>query len=174
MRAPGGAVPDLEVVVDPGHDDLLPQPGVLAERCRHHHPALLVQLGLCRARVEVPVHQPPFPAERIELAQPRLNARLPLAPGVGGETPLDPPREDDPVGKRRTELRRKRETVLVIDRMLVLAYQHGPPRTTLNHLFPLRNPPAAISHRPPHRRFSRQWEPCACRRSRSSMPSTGT
>src|SRR5919202_3104915 len=84
MRTPCGAVPDLEVVVDPGHDDLLPQPGVLAERCRHHHPALLVQLGLCRARVEVPVHQPSFPAERIELAQPRLDARLPLAPRVGG------------------------------------------------------------------------------------------
>src|SRR5438067_13649810 len=52
VSAPRGAVPDLEVVVDPRHDDLLTQPGVLAERRRHHHPALFVDLRLGRAGEE--------------------------------------------------------------------------------------------------------------------------
>src|SRR5919202_368897 len=125
VLAPGGTVPDLEVVADPRHDDLLPQPGVVAERRRHHHPALLVELRLGRAREEVALHQATLSAERVELAKPRFDRRGPLVTRVGGETPLDPSGQNDAVGKCLTELGREREAVLVIDRVLVLAYQHG-------------------------------------------------
>src|SRR5213078_5233491 len=73
VSAPRGAVPDLEVVVDSRHDDLLPQPGVLAERRRHHDPALLVDLSLGRTREEVALHHAALLAERVELAEARLD-----------------------------------------------------------------------------------------------------
>src|SRR5262249_61573364 len=65
VSAPRGAIPDLEVVVDPRHDDLLPKAGVRAERRRHHHPALLVQLCLGRTGEEAALHHPSFLAEPI-------------------------------------------------------------------------------------------------------------
>src|SRR5262249_49314763 len=84
--------------------------------------------------------RPPLLAERWGLAEPRLDGRGPLAARIGVEASLDPPRKDQSLGKRLTELGRKREAVLVIDRVLVLAYQHGPLRTTLDHYSPLSNP----------------------------------
>src|SRR5205823_487095 len=81
-----------------------------------------------------------LPAERVELAEARFDRRSPLVTRVSGETPLDPSGQNDAVGECLTELGREREAVLVIDRVLVLAYQHGPLRPTLDHLTPLRNP----------------------------------
>jgi hypothetical protein len=108
------------MIVDPHHDDLLPQPGILAERPRNHHSALLVQLRLGRSGEEVAVHQAAFPTERVELPEARLDGVGPVAARVRGETPLDSPREDQAFVERLSELGREREAVLFIDRMLVL------------------------------------------------------
>src|SRR5205809_6721901 len=49
LALPGGAVPDLEVVVDPGDDDVAAELRVLEQSGRNAHTALLVRRLLARA-----------------------------------------------------------------------------------------------------------------------------
>src|SRR5689334_17274801 len=104
--APGGAVPDLQVVVDAGDDDLSLDAGVARERRRQHHAALLVGLGLGRAGEEEAVHQASLSAERVEPGQATLDQPLPARLGIAVETPVHTARDDEPAGKRLAKLGR--------------------------------------------------------------------
>src|SRR4051812_16291436 len=53
LLAPRGAVPDLEVVVDAGDDDLAREARGADQGRRQHHPALLVEVDLRGRREEV-------------------------------------------------------------------------------------------------------------------------
>src|SRR6201993_4062702 len=64
LALPGGAVPDLEVVVDPGDDDIAAELRVREQGRWDAHPSLFVGRGLARAREEVAMHPPALLAER--------------------------------------------------------------------------------------------------------------
>src|SRR5436190_10528788 len=64
LALPGSAVPDLEVVVDPGDDDVAAELRVLEQRGRDAHPPLLVRRRLAGAREEMTVHLAAFLAQR--------------------------------------------------------------------------------------------------------------
>src|SRR5919202_4001702 len=104
LLAPGGAVPDLEPVVDAGDDDVPPQPRMLDQLARHHHAALFVEVGLGRPGEEVALEPAPFRAERIQRGQSRLDESIPIRTTVGEETTVEPARDDDTVRKGLAEL----------------------------------------------------------------------
>src|SRR3954447_1136721 len=147
--APGGAVPDLEVVVDARHDDVAAELRVVDQCRREHHPALLVQLGLRRPGEEEPLHPPPFLAERIERREPRVDEVAPVLARVREEAAVHTARHDDPIRKVRPDPGREGEAVLVIDRVLVFAEKHSavsvlstfPPDKPHRPTCPLRSPP---------------------------------
>src|SRR5205809_5678984 len=58
LALPGRAVPDLEVVVDPGDDDVAAELRVGDQRGRQAHAPLLVRRRLTRAGEEVALHPP--------------------------------------------------------------------------------------------------------------------
>src|SRR5690348_7714917 len=64
LALPGCAVPDLEVVVDPGDDDVAAELRVLEQRGRDAHPPLAVRRRLAGAGIEVAMHPPPLLAQR--------------------------------------------------------------------------------------------------------------
>src|ERR671933_2687839 len=97
VLTPGGAIPDLEVVVDAGDDDLTAQAGALREGCGDGEPALLVELRCRRRGEEVALHQPALAAERIECGEPCLDEAVPVGPGIGVEAAVHAPREHDPL-----------------------------------------------------------------------------
>src|SRR6188508_1549533 len=66
LLLPGCAVPDLDAVAHPGDDDLTTEARVSEQGRRHHHPALLVELGLGGARKHVPAHLARLLAEGVE------------------------------------------------------------------------------------------------------------
>src|SRR5689334_4921807 len=136
LLTPGGSIPDLEVVVDSGDDDIAPELRVLHQRGGHHQPPLLVELALGRAGEEEPVEPPPFLAERIQRGELRVDESIPIRTTVGVEASVEPARDDDSFREGFPELRRKGETVLVIDRVLVLAEEHLGPWLAL-HFAPL-------------------------------------
>ena len=105
LLAPRCAVPDLQVVVNAGDDDLPPELGVLDERPRQHDPALLVGLRLGGGGVEVALHHAIVLTERVEGAEPRLDEGMPGLDGVGGKATVHPPGDDHAVGERLSELR---------------------------------------------------------------------
>src|ERR1041385_7619004 len=125
LALPGGAVPDLEVVVDPGDDDVAAELRVREQRGRDAHAPLPVRHRLAGAGEEVALHPPSLLAERVESRQGRVAV---VPPGVRRprvDTTVEAARDDDTVLERPAELRRKREPVLVVDRMLVFAKEHG-------------------------------------------------
>src|SRR5581483_4546425 len=142
LCAPGGAIPDLEVVGRSGHRDLLRDPGPREQRRGYHEPALFVELAAGRAGEEEPAHAPPVDGERVDGVE-ALRQLRPRVDGPGEEATVESARHDDAFLERRSELRRECEAVLLIQRMLVLAQQHGPLRSTLNHFPPLGNPNAS-------------------------------
>src|SRR5205823_6109435 len=151
LLTPGGAIPDLEVVVDTGDDDVAAELRVLDQRARKHQPALLVELRLRRAGEEEPVEPAPLLAERIQRGELRVDESTPIRTTVGVETAVEAARDDDPLGEGLSELGRKGEAVLVIDRVLVLAEEHRlgrfpsfPLRPTLSHDSPQCKPKRGI------------------------------
>src|SRR3954452_7863482 len=63
LALPGGAVPDLEVVVDPGDDDVAAELRVGDQRGRQAHAPLLVRRLFAGAGEEMAVHPPALLAE---------------------------------------------------------------------------------------------------------------
>src|SRR5262245_6863311 len=124
LLLPGGAVADLQVVPHARDDDVPAEPCVLDESGRDHHASLPVELGLGRAREEKALHAAPLLAERIELGEPRLHERVPIVAAIGVEAAVHPAREHDAGRERHAEPGRKREPVLVVDRVLVFAEKH--------------------------------------------------
>src|SRR5919205_39547 len=123
VLAPGGAVPDLQVVVDAGDDDLAVEAGGSREAGWNLHPPLFVDGGR-RRREEVALHQPTLAAEWVERREPCLDETIPVGPGVRVEAAVHAPREHDPFREGLSELGRKGEAALVLDRVLVLAGGH--------------------------------------------------
>src|SRR5262245_35757189 len=125
LAAPRLAVPDLDVVVDAGDHDLASQPGVLDERRRDVHAPLLVELPLGRAGEEEALHAAPFLAQRVERGEAAPDEAVPRALRVRVEAPVHAAGHDDPARERGPELRRERESVLVVDGVFEFAEQHG-------------------------------------------------
>src|SRR5215467_7076729 len=121
LALPGGAVPDLEAVVDPGDDDVAAELGVREQCGRDAHPPLLVRRRLAGSGEEVTMHPPALLAQRVQSGKSRIAVVLPGNRCPRIEAPVEAARDDDPVLERLPELRRQRQTVLVVDRMLVLA-----------------------------------------------------
>src|SRR5262249_15476458 len=71
LALPGRAVPDLEVVVDPGDDDVAAELRMGDQRGRDAHPPLLVGRCLARTGEEVAVHPPALLTERVERGEVR-------------------------------------------------------------------------------------------------------
>src|SRR5437016_8128582 len=72
LALPGGAIPDLEVVVDPGDDDVAAELRVGDPRGRQAHPPLFVRRRLAGAGEEVATHPPPLLAQRMEGGEGRV------------------------------------------------------------------------------------------------------
>src|SRR5204863_2777946 len=119
--AAGGAGPDRGVVVDAGDDDFPAQLPVLEQLGGDHHAALFVEVGLGRPGEEEAVDPAPFLAERIHRGESRLDESIPIRTTVGVQTAVEATRDDQTVLEGFSELGRKSETVLVIDRMVVCA-----------------------------------------------------
>src|SRR5215467_8926854 len=77
LTLPGGAVPDLEVVVDAGNYDIAAELRVLEQRGRKAHPPLFVRRGLAGAGEEVATHPPALLAQRVQLGKSRVAVVLP-------------------------------------------------------------------------------------------------
>src|SRR5215210_1413529 len=170
LLAPGVAVPDLRAVPDSGHDDLAPEGRVLEQGSWDAHAPLLVRLVLRGAGVVVAMHLPGLLAERVERVEPRAHQALPLLARVGGEASLQAAGDDHSSGEGLAEPRGKRESVLVIDRVLVLAEKHrhpvvrsSPLSPTLNHDSPLRNPVVVPSR-------ADEQSSASCRRAAARRP----
>src|SRR5438093_13709876 len=150
LFAPGGAVPDLEPVVDSRDDDFSAQLRVLDQLGGNHHAALFVEVGLGRPREEEPLDAAPFRAERIHRGESRLDESIPIRTTVGVQTAVEASRDDHTVLEGFSELGRKSETVFVIDRVVVCSEQHPgawlrlPLRPTLNHRSPPVHPGRVI------------------------------
>src|SRR6266446_1857380 len=140
LFAPGGAIPDLEVVVDACDSDFAADACDLEQGGRDHHAPLLVELRV-RARGEEPaLHRSRLTAERVERAD-AVGKPRPLRLRVDVETAVEAAADDDPFAKLLPELRRKREAVLVVERVFMFAEEHRSPRCpTLTHRIPLVQP----------------------------------
>src|SRR5437762_5019840 len=97
LALPGGAVPDLEVVVDPGDDDVAAELRVGDQRGRQAHPALLVRRRLTRAGEEVALHPPALLAQRMERGEGRVAVARPAVRRPRPETTVEAARDDDAV-----------------------------------------------------------------------------
>src|SRR5215211_316082 len=143
VLAPGGAIPDLEVVAQTRDDDLAREAGALDEKLGDHHAPLPVEVRLRRAGEEEAAHLARLTAERVQTGQAALDKAIPAVPRVDDETAVHPATDDEPVREGLPELGRKREAVLVVESMLVFAEEHGghscllPLYPTLNHDSPL-------------------------------------
>src|SRR6476659_1522156 len=126
LALPGRAVPDLEVVVDPGNDDVAAELRVRGQGGRDAHAPLLVRRLLAGAGEQVALHRAAVLAQRVEVGEDRLAVVVPGLRCKGPEAAVEATRDDASVLELPPELGRKRESVLVVDRMLVLAKKHGP------------------------------------------------
>src|SRR5262245_54064835 len=146
MGRPGGPVPDLDVVVDARHDDVLPDSGVLGEVLRQEHATLAVELGHGRSGEDVALHLPRLTAERVQLCDPG-HVLVPGVARVDVDVPLDPAGKDDAARQRMPKARRQREPVLLVEGVLVLAVEHSGPvsvgsvSATMPHITPLSSTP---------------------------------
>jgi hypothetical protein len=118
---PGGAIPDLEVVIDACHDDVAAKLGVLEEGPRNHHAALFVEVGLGGAGEEEALDLARPLAERIQRGESRLDKSSPIRTTVGEQAPVQASRDNDPLREDFTEFGWESEAILVINGVLVFA-----------------------------------------------------
>src|SRR5581483_3478678 len=137
LIAPGGAIPDLEVVVHARHRHLAPDPAALEQVRGDHDPPLLVEAGLHRGSEEEPLHRPGLTAEGVEPPHPLREVR-PVSGGVDVETAVEAARDHHAVAELLAEPGRQGEPVLVVERVFVLPQEHRPPSPIVSHF----NPPA--------------------------------
>src|SRR5262249_60071255 len=127
-----------EAGVHAGGDGGAAELRVLNERRRKHDAPLLVERALGGAREDEALHPPPFLRQRVERGELTRDEVLPALRRIRSEAPVHARGHDDSLRERPAELGRKRETALVIDRVLVLAEKHSgtslilPLRPTLN------------------------------------------
>src|SRR5262245_16156430 len=143
---PGGAVPDLEVVVDARDDDVPAEPGMACEGWWDEDASVPVELGVGGTREEEPPQLAGLPRERVEGGEPCLDRLAPGGPRVDGDVAVEALREDDAAGQALAKAGRERDPALVVDGVLVLAEEQrlllrAPP--TLPHFKPLSPTPQA-------------------------------
>src|SRR6476661_9772723 len=89
LALPGGAAPDLEVVVDPGDDDVAAELRVREQRRGDAHAPLLVRRGLAGAGEEVAVHPPALLTQRVQGGERRVAVVLPAVRRPRPETAVE-------------------------------------------------------------------------------------
>ena len=94
---------------------------MLDEGRREHDAPLFVELRLGRAREHEPAHLPGLPAERVEALEPRAHEVVPVAAREDEEAAVHPARDHDAAPECLAKLGRQRESVLVIEGVVVLA-----------------------------------------------------
>ena len=123
-QLPGGAIPDLEVVVDPGDDDVAAEIRMLEQRGRDASPVP----GSIRGRLHrrksggASAVLPGSAGAGWRGSSSRVSAQPFRRPRV--EATSKPRVTTMPSSNAPSEFRRERETVLVIDRVLVFASEH--------------------------------------------------
>src|SRR3954447_324037 len=115
---PGPAVPDLEGLGGPGHHDLLVQAGVLDEGGRELHAPGRVQLGVEGVRGEPEAHAAGVGGHRVQPLQRALDDRVVRVGDPDVDVALEALGEDHPSAELGAELRRDREAVLCIERVV--------------------------------------------------------
>src|SRR6201989_1281284 len=113
LALPGSAVPDLEVIVDPGDDDVAAELGVLDQCGGDAPPPLFVRRRLARAGEEIAVHPPALLAQRRQIGEVRVAVVRPAGRRPRVDAAVEAARDDDSVLEHPPELGRKREAVLV-------------------------------------------------------------
>src|SRR5207244_10183452 len=89
LASPGGAIPDLEVVVDARDDDVADELRVLQQRTGNPDSALLVELALRRSRIEVALEPATLLAQGVELREPRLDRPCPVGTRIGVQAAVE-------------------------------------------------------------------------------------
>src|ERR1700757_5051437 len=107
LTPPGGAVPDLEVVVDPGDDNVAAELRVLEQRGRDAHAPLAVRRRLAGAGEEVAMHPPALLRQRRQRRERRVAVVLPRTRRPGVDAAVEAARNDDAVLECPAKLRRK-------------------------------------------------------------------
>src|SRR5437764_11054256 len=121
LALPGGAVPDLEAVVDACDDDVAAELRVREQCGGNAHAPLFVRRRLAGAGEEVAVHPPALLAQGMQGGERRVAVVLPAVRRPRPEPAVEAAGDDDAALERPPELRRKRETVLAVLRLLGLA-----------------------------------------------------
>src|SRR5580765_2361347 len=99
LEPPGGAIPDLEVVVDAGDGDVAAELRVLQQRAGDPDAPLLVELCFRGACIEEALHPAALFAQRVERREAALDERGPIARRIREETAVHTARHDDPLGE---------------------------------------------------------------------------
>src|SRR5437867_2406244 len=92
LDVPLRSIPDLDVVVDSGDDDVASEPGVLDELLREEDAPLRVELGHECPAEDVSLHLARLRRERVEIGD-ASDVRLPAVERVDVDVRLDPARE---------------------------------------------------------------------------------
>ncbi len=144
LLAPRGAIPDLQVVEHAGDRDFAADPALFEEPGGNDHAPLLVELDGRRAGEEVALHRPGLLAERVERAD-ASGKDVERRAGIDAETAIEAARDHDLVPELLAQLGRERETVLVVEGVVMFAEEHArrsfhPPGPTLTHNTPPVHP----------------------------------
>src|SRR6478672_7799693 len=106
LALPGSAVPDLEVVVDPGDDDVAAELRVLEQRGRNAHSPLFVRRRLAGAGEEVAAHPSALLAQRVQFGERGVLVALPRRRRPRVDAAVEAAGDDDAVLERPAEFRR--------------------------------------------------------------------
>ena len=113
--------------MDARDDDVAAELCMLEQRAWNADATLFVELALRGSREEEALHAPAFLAERAQRREAALHHSLPRVPRVREEASVHASGDDDAVPECLPEARRKREAVLVVERVFVLAKKHAGP-----------------------------------------------
>src|SRR5947209_11099320 len=121
LFSPGLAIPDLEPVANTRDDDVPSELRVRRQRRGDHDPPLPVDLDFDCPRVVVALHLTRLAAERVEAVQLPADHAIPFVVSEDVEAFVQPAGDHHAGPELLAEAGRKRESVLVIDGVLVLA-----------------------------------------------------
>ena len=122
---PGGAVPDLEVVIDARDDDVPAEAGMPCEGWWDEDASVPVELGIGGTREEEAPQLAGLPRERVESGEPCLDCLAPGVARVDRDVAVQPFRQDHAGCQALAKTGREREPALVVDGVLVLAEEQG-------------------------------------------------
>src|SRR5215213_5560308 len=112
------AVPDLEAVAGPADDDVLLEARVPHERRRDHHAARAVELDVEGVRGVVALELAVLGGHGVQAAERAVDEVLVVRRAPDGDTGFNALCENHTLRERRPELRRNRESVLGVERVV--------------------------------------------------------